>query len=85
VWDPTAYKAFLAILTGLGNSGAFFLSGIKAVFMENKGYNDLWCAAEGGHDAAAYLYAILFYRDNGVATAADTAKRYMSVTPQVFN
>jgi hypothetical protein len=41
VWDPTAYKAFLAMLTGLGNSEACFFSKIKAVFMENKGYNDL--------------------------------------------
>jgi hypothetical protein len=34
-------------------------------------------AAEGGHDAAAYLCAILLYRDNGSATADDTAKWYM--------
>jgi hypothetical protein len=30
---------------------------IKAFSIENRGYNDLRCAAEGGHDAAAYLYA----------------------------
>jgi hypothetical protein len=30
------------MLTGLGNSEACFFSKIKAVFMENKGYNDLW-------------------------------------------
>jgi hypothetical protein len=34
-------------------------------------------ATEGEHDAAAYLYAILFYRDNGGDAADDTAKRYM--------
>jgi hypothetical protein len=33
--------------------------------------------AEGGHDAVAYLYAILLYRDNGGAAADDTAKGYM--------
>jgi hypothetical protein len=77
VWDPTAYKEFLAMLTGLGNSEACFFSGIKAVFIENRGYNDLRCALEDGHDAAAYLYAILLYRDNGGATADDTVKRYM--------
>jgi hypothetical protein len=55
VWNPTAYKAFLAILSNLGNPEACFLSGIKAFYIEHKGYNDLRCAAEGGHDAA-YLY-----------------------------
>jgi hypothetical protein len=77
VWNPTAYKAFLAMLSGLGNPEACFLSGIKAFFIEHRGYNDLRRAAEGGHDAAAYLYAILLYRDNGGATADDTAKGYM--------
>jgi hypothetical protein len=77
VWNPTTYKAFLAMLTGLGNPEACFLSGIKAFFIEHRGCNDLRRAAEGGHDAAAYLYAILLYRDNGGATANDTAKGYM--------
>jgi hypothetical protein len=45
--------------------------------MENRGYNDLRRATEGGHDAAAYLYAILLYKDNRSATADDTAERYM--------
>jgi hypothetical protein len=54
--------------------GASFLSGIKAFFIEHRGYNDLRRAAEGGHDVATYLYAILLYRDNGGATADDTAK-----------
>jgi TPR repeat protein len=77
VWNPTAYKAFLAMLSGLGNPEACFLSGIKSFFIEHKGYNDLRCAAEGGHDAAAYLYAILLYRENGGVAADDTAKGYM--------
>jgi hypothetical protein len=77
VWNPTTYKAFLAMLSGLGNPEACFLSGIKAFFIKHRGYNDLRCAAEGGHDAAAYLYAILLYRDNGGAAAADTMKGYM--------
>jgi hypothetical protein len=77
VWNPTAYKAFLAMLTGLGNPEACFLSGIKAFFIEHRGYNDLRRATEGGHDAAAYLYAILLYRDNGGAAADDTVKGYM--------
>jgi hypothetical protein len=77
VWNPTAYKAFLAMLSGLGNPEACFLSGIKAFFIEHKEYNDLRRAAEGGHDAAAYLYAILLYRDNGGASADDTTKGYM--------
>jgi hypothetical protein len=77
VWNPTAYKAFLAMLSGLGNLEACFLSGIKAFFIEHRGYNDLWRAAEGGNDAAAYLYAILLYKDNGGAAADDTAKGYI--------
>jgi hypothetical protein len=77
VSNPTAYKAFLAMLTGLGHPEACFLSGIKAFFIKHRGYNDLQRAAEGGHDAAAYLYTILLYRDNGGAAADDTAKWYM--------
>jgi hypothetical protein len=65
------------MLSGLGNPEACFLFGIKAFFIEHRGYNDLRRAAEGGHDATDYLYAILLYRDNGGATAADTAKGYM--------
>jgi hypothetical protein len=65
------------MLSGLGNQEACFLSGIKAFFIEHKGYDDLRSAAEGGHDAAAYLYAILLYRDNGGAAADDTVKGYM--------
>jgi hypothetical protein len=65
------------MLSGLGNPKAYFLSGIKAFFIEHRGYNDLRRAAEGGHDAAAYIYTILLYRDNGSAAADDTAKGYM--------
>jgi hypothetical protein len=77
VWNPTTYKAFLAMLSGLGNPEGCFLSGIKAFFIEHRGYNDLRRAAEGGHDVASYLYAILLYKDNGCAAANDTAKGYM--------
>jgi hypothetical protein len=38
VWNPTAYKAFLAMLSGLGNLEAGFLSGIKAFFIEHRGW-----------------------------------------------
>jgi hypothetical protein len=65
------------MLSGLGNPEACFLSGIKAFFIEHRRYNDLRRAAKGGHDAAAYLYAILLYRDNGGAAADDTVKGYM--------
>jgi hypothetical protein len=41
VWDPTAYKEFLAMLTDLENSEACFFPGIKVVFIENRGCNDL--------------------------------------------
>jgi hypothetical protein len=56
------------------NPEACFLSGIKALFIEHRGYKDLRRAAEGGHDAAAYLYASLLFRDNGSAATDDTAK-----------
>jgi TPR repeat protein len=59
------------MLTDLGNPKACFLSEIKAFFIQHRGYNDLRRAAEGGHDAAAYLYATLLYRDNGSAAAED--------------
>jgi hypothetical protein len=65
------------MLSGLRNPEACFLSRIKAFFIEHRGYNDLWCAAEGGHDAVAYLSAFLLYRDNGGAAANDTVKGYM--------
>jgi hypothetical protein len=65
------------MLTGLGHPEACFLSGIKAFFIEHRGYNDLRRTVEGGHDAASYLYTILLYRDNGGAAANDTAKGYM--------
>jgi hypothetical protein len=65
------------MLSGLGNPEACFLSGNKAFFIEHRGYNDLWCAAKGGHDAGAYLYVILHYRDNGGAAADDTTKGHM--------
>jgi hypothetical protein len=65
------------MLTGHGNPEACFLSGIKAFFIEHRGYNDLRRTAEGGHDAVAYLYAIFLYRDNGGAATDDTAKGYM--------
>jgi hypothetical protein len=55
VWDPTTYKAFLAMLTDLSSLGACFFSEIKDVFMENRESNGLWRAAEGGHNAATYL------------------------------
>jgi hypothetical protein len=65
------------MLSGLGNPETCFLSGIKAFFIEHRGYNDSRCAAEGGHDAVAYLYAIFLFRDNGGAAAGDTTKGYM--------
>jgi hypothetical protein len=65
------------MLSVLGNPEACFLFGIKAFFIEHRGYDDLWHAAEGRHDATAYLYAILLYRENGGATTDDTVKGYM--------
>jgi hypothetical protein len=71
------WSVSLAILTDLENPRVCFVSGIKVMFMENRESNVLQHAAEGGHDAAAYLHAILLYKDNGGVTAVDTAKRCM--------
>jgi hypothetical protein len=65
------------MLSGLRNPEACVLFGIKAFFIEHRGYNDLQHATEGGHDAAAHLYAILLYRGNGGTAATDTTKGYM--------
>jgi hypothetical protein len=65
------------MLSGLGNPEACFLSGIKAFFIEHRGYDDLQHAVEGGNDVAAYIYAFLLYRDNGGSAADDSAKGYM--------
>jgi hypothetical protein len=35
VWNPAAYKAFLPMLSDLGNPEACFLSRIKAFFIED--------------------------------------------------
>jgi hypothetical protein len=48
VLNPTAYKAFLAMLSGLRNPEACFLSEIKAFFIEHRGYDDLRRAAGVG-------------------------------------
>jgi hypothetical protein len=77
VWDPPAYKSFLAMITDLGKLEACVFSRTKVILMENRGCNDLRRAAEAGHDATAYIYVILLYRDNGGAATDDTAKRYM--------
>jgi hypothetical protein len=65
------------MLSGLGNPEACFLSGIKAFFIEHRGYDVIRHAAEGGHDVVVYLYSILLYGDNGSAATDDTVKRYM--------
>jgi hypothetical protein len=49
----------------------------QSLLHRTQGYDDLQRTVEGGHDAAAYLYAILLYRDNGSAAIDDTAKGYM--------
>jgi hypothetical protein len=65
------------MLTDLENLESCFFSKIKVVFMENRESNDLQCTAKGGHNAAAYLYAIVLYMDNGSVVVDDTTNRYM--------
>jgi hypothetical protein len=58
-------------------SGALLPLRNQSLLHRTQGYDDIRHAAKGGYDAAAYLYAILLYRDNGGAAADDTAKGYM--------
>ena len=61
--DPIDYKALLASLTQVGNSEACFLTRIQTIFMEKHSprpfLNDLTHAADGRHNMAAYLVALL--------------------------
>ena len=78
-WDDVGnYYALLSSLTQLGNSEACFLIGIPMVFeethMSQPCLDDLACAADSGHNLAAYLVTILLYRHNGDARDDDTAR-----------
>ena len=76
--DPVDYEALLASLTQVGNSEACFLTRIQIVFMEQHSprpcLNDLAHIADGGHNLAAYLVALLLYRHNGDADDDDTIR-----------
>jgi hypothetical protein len=73
--DPVNYYTLLASLE------ACFLIEIQTVFMGKRNpqlrLNDLTHAADGGHNLAAYLVAILLYRHNRSAGDDDTARRCM--------
>lgn len=76
---PTEYEALLAMLNDLGNSEAAFMSGVVAVFGRNDNClnDDLRRAADSGHNATAYLYAIVLYGANADTAIDDSAKSYM--------
>ena len=81
MWDgPIDYEALLASLTQLDNPEACFFTRIQTLFMENhtpqRCLNDLTSAADGGHNLAAYLVALLLYRHNGAVGNDDTVRRY---------
>ena len=65
----------------ISSSEACFLTGIQTVFMEKHSprpcLDDLTRAADGGHNLAAYLVALLLYRHNGDAGNDDTMRRYI--------
>jgi hypothetical protein len=67
------------MLSGLGNPEACFLSGIKAFFIEYRGYNDLRRAAEGVQLGTMQrpVYMPSCSAETIGATADDTAKGYM--------
>jgi hypothetical protein len=74
VWNTTAYKTFLAMLSGLGNLEAYFLSGIEAFFIEHRGYTILLYRDNGG--AAADDTAKGYMRR--VAGGGSTTSRWLS-------
>ena len=81
-WDDVGnYYALLSSLTQLGNLEACFLTGIAMVFEETNRpqpcLDDLTRTADGRHNLAAYMVAILLYRHNGDARDDDTTRRYM--------
>jgi len=69
--NPVNYYTLLASLTQVNNTEACFLTRIQTVFMEKHSpqpcLDDLAHATDGGHHLAAYLVAMLLYRDNGYA------------------
>uniref|UniRef100_K3ZDI7 F-box domain-containing protein n=1 Tax=Setaria italica TaxID=4555 RepID=K3ZDI7_SETIT len=72
------YYSLLHLLLDVGNLEASLLTGIPDFF---KGYqpslDQLSRAVVGGLNVAAYLYALMLYRNTGGATAADMAKMYI--------
>jgi hypothetical protein len=78
--DPVDYEALLASLTQVGNPKACFLTRIQTVFMEKHSrwpcLDDLARAADGGHNLATYLVALLLYRQNGDANDNDDTVRW---------
>jgi hypothetical protein len=80
-WDDIGdYYALLSSLTQLSNLEACFLTRIPMVFEETHRpwpcLDDLAHAANGRHNLATYLVAILLYRHNGDARNDDTTRRY---------
>ena len=79
--DLDNYYALLASLTQLGNPEACILTRIPMEFVDNHSprpcLNDLVHIADGGHNLAAYLVALLLYRHNGDAGDDATAWWYI--------
>ena len=79
--DPIDYEALLASLTHVGNAEACFLTKIQTVFMEKDSpqpcLNNFTHTADGRHNLAAYLVALLPYRHNGDAGDGDTVRWYI--------
>jgi hypothetical protein len=69
-WNPIAYKAFLAMLSGLGNPEAYFLSGVKAYLYAILLYKDNGGAA-ADDTAKGYMRRV-------AGGASTTSSRWLS-------
>nr|TKV94172.1 hypothetical protein SEVIR_9G275600v2 [Setaria viridis] len=76
--QPGRYYSLLHLLVDVGNPEASLLIGIQDFF---RGYqlslDQVSRAATGGLNVAAYLYAMMLYRNAGSAAADNMAKMYI--------
>uniref|UniRef100_K4AKT7 F-box domain-containing protein n=1 Tax=Setaria italica TaxID=4555 RepID=K4AKT7_SETIT len=76
--NPDRYYNLLALMVGVANPQACTLKGIADFFTgTNPSLNEVSCAAAGGHNVGAYLYALMLYMNNAGAADDDIAKMYI--------
>ncbi|RCV37125.1 hypothetical protein SETIT_8G038100v2 [Setaria italica] len=82
-YQPDRYYSLLHLLVGVGNPEASMLRGILDFFggagglPSHPSLDELSRAATGGLNVAAYLYAVMLYRNVGGTADDDIAKMYV--------